>query len=80
VGRYTALYELNQKDAHGNVAVGNVIIGNDCRNNFIINRLPSPLVVMGTSDSVVVHSEAGSLVSKLKDAGRIGEIYKSQLY
>lgn len=80
VGRFEELYQLNDKDQQGNVVIGPVILGTVCKNSLIINETDKPLVVMSVTDSVVVQTEAGSLVSPFKDAVKIGEIYKSQIH
>ncbi len=80
VGRFEEIYQLNDKDSHGNVTIGDVIFGNDCHGNLVINQHPAPLVVMSAYDSVIVQTAAGSLVSPLKDAGKIGEVYKQQIH
>lgn len=42
---------------------GNAILGEDCQNVHVINELPTPLVVLGLRDAVVVASPDGILVS-----------------
>jgi mannose-1-phosphate guanylyltransferase len=78
VGTYGALYQLNEKDPRNNVVIGNVILGEDCRNNFIVNQHAAPLVVDATNNSVVVQTSAGGLVISMKHADRIKEIHKEQ--
>jgi len=80
VGRFEEIYELNDKDAHGNVVLGDVIFGTECRNNLIINRTERPLVVIDRDNTVIVHTADGSLVSSFTHASMIGEIYKSQIH
>jgi len=79
VGKYDALYELNEKDKNGNVVIGKAIVDDDCRGNFIVNQLSEPLVVLGTQDSVVVQTANGSLAAPLAKANSIGDIYKQQI-
>jgi mannose-1-phosphate guanylyltransferase len=79
VGTYRALYELNEKDISGNVVIGQVIVGKNCRNNFICNQNTQPLVVDSINDSVVAQTPAGSLVISMENADRIKEIHKKQL-
>lgn len=42
---------------------GNAILGENCKNVHVINELPTPLVVLGLTDAVVVASPDGILVS-----------------
>jgi mannose-1-phosphate guanylyltransferase len=79
VGTYRALYELNEKDSDGNVIIGQVVIGKDCRNNFIVNQNATPLVVSATHDFVLAQTPIGSLAISMKDADDIKEIYKQRL-
>jgi mannose-1-phosphate guanylyltransferase len=79
VGQFTEIYALNNKDAQGNVINGNVILGTECRNCLIINKLPLPLVIMSLTDTVIVQTAAGSLVSPFKDASQVGDIYKKRI-
>jgi mannose-1-phosphate guanylyltransferase len=80
VGRYSALYDLNDKDRHGNVIIGQVKTGLHCHNNLIINHTDDPLVVIDTSNSVIIQTNEGDLVSTFEASGNIKEIYKNQLY
>jgi mannose-1-phosphate guanylyltransferase len=80
VGQFSEIYAMNNKDDQGNVINGNVIVGTECRNCLIINKLPLPLVVMSLTDTVIVQTDAGSLVSPFKDASKIGDIYKNQIH
>lgn len=35
---------------------------------------------MSLTDTVIVQTESGSLVSPLKDASKVGDIYKKQIH
>lgn len=80
VGKFSTLYEVNKKDTQGNVVTGQVIFDGSCRNNFVINQLDQPLVVVDTQDSVIVQTAFGTIVSPMAAADRIGEIYKSVIH
>jgi mannose-1-phosphate guanylyltransferase / mannose-6-phosphate isomerase len=80
VGQFAQIYALNPKDSQGNVISGNVILGTECHNCLFINKLPSPMVIMSLTNMVVVQTESGSLISPLKDASRVGDIYKTQIH
>jgi mannose-1-phosphate guanylyltransferase len=80
VGRFQELYQLNDKDTDGNVIMGTAVLDGVCANNLIINLTDAPLAVLSISDSVIVQTSAGSLVTPFSEAARIGEIYKSRIH
>jgi mannose-1-phosphate guanylyltransferase/mannose-6-phosphate isomerase len=81
IGSWSALYDVLDKDADGNVARGDVVLER-CRNSYVLStgRLVATIgldgfVVIETADAVVVlpQSEAQSIkaiVDRLKRAGR----------
>jgi mannose-1-phosphate guanylyltransferase len=75
-GTYAALYDAGSKDVLGNVIFGNVKLEGDCRRNFISNFLPSPLIVVGAHDAVIVQTESGSVMTSLKLANSVGQAAK----
>jgi mannose-1-phosphate guanylyltransferase len=79
IGRFEEVYELNEKDADGNVVMGKAILERS-RGNLVINRTDQPLVVIGRENSVVVQTPEGSLVSSFADSPLVGEIYKTQIH
>jgi mannose-1-phosphate guanylyltransferase len=80
VGRYTTLYELGSKDEFGNVVQGNVVLGNGCRDNFIVNQTKLPLIVNALNKTVIVQADAGSVVAPIQDIDAVGELYKTKVY
>lgn len=80
VGKYAALREINTTDEQGNVVLGKNIIHEGCKDNVMINRTGNPMVVLGMSESVIVQTGAGTLVSPLGQVNMIGDIYKSKIY
>ena len=80
VGRFQEIYGINPKDANGNVIIGKAIIDGACRDNLIINRTSSPIVIISKSESVIVQTLEGSLVSSFTEAHKIGDIYKQQIH
>jgi len=80
IGKFSTLFELNHRDAKGNAVIGTAILDEDSTNNFIINQLEYPLVVVNTQNSVVVQTHLGSFVSPITDADKIGEIYKTKIH
>ncbi|MEK7153771.1 MAG: sugar phosphate nucleotidyltransferase [Patescibacteria group bacterium] len=79
VGRFASLYQINPKDKNNNVTMGHVVLHEEAKGNFIVNRHPQPLVVIHTSDSVIVAGTDGTVVAPMSDINAIGEIYKTQL-
>ncbi len=81
VGSWTTLSEISPKDAHGNVALGDVVI-EDSRNNYarsdgVVTALlgVQDLIVVTTQDAVLVAHKNDSqnvkkIVERLKKAGR----------
>jgi mannose-1-phosphate guanylyltransferase len=80
VGTFGALYAINQKDEHGNVALGPVVFDDASRGNFVVNQLDQPLAIINTHDSVIVQTPDGSLTAPLEDADAVGELYKQRIY
>ena len=80
VGTYSALYALNEKDAAGNVLIGDIITGTDCFDNFIVNQTSNPVVVQGISSSIVILTNQGNLVSSFSTVDAVGEIYKQNIH
>jgi mannose-1-phosphate guanylyltransferase len=78
VGRFEEVYELNNKDACGNVVLGSTILEKS-RGNLVINETGRPLVVIGKENTIIVQTPAGSLVSSFADAPLVGEIYKKRI-
>lgn len=80
LGTFAALHKVNDKDEQNNVARGNVIFDGDCHGNFVINETTAPLVVIDTSDAVIIQTASGSLCAPLEQSSRVGEIYKQKIY
>lgn len=79
IGKFNTLYDINDKDDRDNAIVGNVVLGENCSGNFVINQLTQPLVLINTQNSVVIQGNQGSVVSPMQDADTIGSIYKSMI-
>lgn len=80
VGKYAALREINAPDEEGNVILGRNVIQEGCKDSVIINRTGSPMVILGMTESVIVQTAAGTLVSPLDQVNAIGDIYKNRIY
>ncbi len=61
IGSWDALLRIRQPDAHGNVTVGRVTVGDDVRRSVIWAE-SEHLVVSGVSDMVVVRANGHTLV------------------
>ncbi len=61
IGSWDALLRIRQPDAHGNVTVGRVTVGDDVRRSVIWAE-SEHLVVSGVSDMVVVRAHGHTLV------------------
>lgn len=79
LGTYASLHRINEKDAQGNVIFGSVVLDGNCTGNFIANHTDQPLVLIDTSDTVIVQTPWGNIFSPLAQASRIGDIYKQKI-
>lgn len=61
IGSWDALLRIRRRDAHGNVTVGNVTLGDDVK-NCVIWAENEDLAVMGVEDMVVVRANGHTLV------------------
>ncbi len=62
IGSWDALLRIRPRDAHGNVVVGNVTLGDDVRRSVIWSE-SEHLVVLGVQDTVVVRANGHTLVT-----------------
>lgn len=60
-----------------NLAEGNVLLGDGCKNTHVINDLGLPIVAMGLEDSVIVASNDGILVSKKDETYKLKDMVAS---
>jgi mannose-1-phosphate guanylyltransferase len=80
VGRFASLCQVSPKDKHDNVIIGDVVLHGKTEGNFIVNQRSQPLVVINTSQSVIVGGADGMVIAPLSDINVIGEIYKTKLH
>lgn len=73
VGSFQSLHDVHEKDANGNVCVGNVI-AQDTKGCYINGK--KRIICIGLDDLVVVEGEDTILVSKKDVSSAIGEIAK----
>ena len=70
IGSWDALPRIRTPDAHGNVVVGNVTLGDDVRRSVIWSD-GEPLAVTGVTDLVVVRAHGHTLVMPTGQADRL---------
>ncbi|PYO87277.1 MAG: hypothetical protein DMD66_10840 [Gemmatimonadetes bacterium] len=61
IGSWDALLRVRRRDAHGNVTVGKVTLGDDVKNSVIWAE-SEELAVVGIEDMVVVRANGHTLV------------------
>ena len=61
IGSWDALLRVRRRDAHGNVTVGNVTLGDDVKNSVIWSE-DEKIAVVGIEDMVVVRANGHTLV------------------
>jgi len=61
IGSWDALLRIRRRDAHGNVTVGNVTLGDDVKNSVIWSE-NEDIAVVGIEDMVVVRANGHTLV------------------
>lgn len=72
VGSWDAVYELQTKDAHGNVAIGNVFTLNTT-NSYLYSR-KNFIAAVGVSDLIVVQSKDAILITRRGFSEQVKEI------
>ncbi|HUC89247.1 MAG TPA: sugar phosphate nucleotidyltransferase [Patescibacteria group bacterium] len=80
IGSYPILWQINSKDDSGNAIIGDVVLGQNCRDNLVINQTDKPLMVLDTSNSVVIQTPDGTLCSPMPSAAAAGELYKTKIH
>lgn len=60
-----------------NLAEGNVLLGDGCKNTHVINDLGLPIVAMGLENSIIVASNDGILVSKKDETYKLKDMVAS---
>jgi mannose-1-phosphate guanylyltransferase len=74
LGSWDAVWKLGEKDAGGNVVLGNATVINT-ENSLIISR-SSHLAVQGLKDVAVIASEDAVYVGRLEDSQEVGKLVK----
>ncbi len=70
IGSWDALLRIRRTDAHGNVTVGNVTLGDDVRRSVIWSE-SEHVAVVGIQDTVVVRANGHTLVMPTGQAERL---------
>ena len=73
VGAWLSVYELNEKDGAGNVAVGDHA-AIDTRDCLLFSSENCPIAAVGVNNLAVIHTENGILVAPLDQAQRVKEV------
>lgn len=71
LGTWDAMAEQMSTDT-----IGNVLLDDSCKNTQVINELTAPVVVMGTSDLVVVAATDGILVTDKSHSAAVKDVTK----
>lgn len=75
LGSWQALYEIAEKDAHGNVVRGDVIM-HDTKNCYLRNSNDRSVAVMGLEDIVVISAQNAVIVSHKDSVQNIRQVYE----
>jgi mannose-1-phosphate guanylyltransferase len=77
IGGYNSLEEVFNTDSHGNVVKDCNYVFVDSSNNIVISDNPKKLITsIGISNTIIVDTKNGLLISKRNDAQKIKEILK----
>lgn len=70
IGSWDALLRIRRRDAHGNVTVGNVTVGDDVKNSVIWAE-DEDIAVTGMEDTVVVRANGHTLVMPIGQPAKL---------
>lgn len=76
IGSWDALFRVRTPDSHGNIAVGNVTIGNDVRRCVLWSE-DEHLAVSGIRDLIVVRANGHTLVMPIGRADRLKALVRT---
>ena len=74
VGSWSSVYEINSKGPKGNVVKGNTVLINT-ENSLVFSTTEKPLAAIGLRDMAVIQTEAGLLVSPMRETQRVKEVH-----
>ncbi len=76
VGAWSSVYELNEKDKTGNVALRKNNIFIDSEDSLIFSTGDKPIAVIGCDEIAVIDTENGILISKMDELQKVKEVTK----
>jgi mannose-1-phosphate guanylyltransferase len=76
VGAWSSVYELNDKDARGNVAEKKNNIFIDSENSMILSMDDKPVAVVGLENIAVINTENGILVADMNELQRVKKVIR----
>jgi mannose-1-phosphate guanylyltransferase len=77
MGTFAAVYDATAKDDHGNALIGdNILVDKTSAHNLLINFMDKPMAVINTTNMAVIYTSEGCLTCPLRDADKIGPMYK----
>jgi mannose-1-phosphate guanylyltransferase len=76
VGAWSSVYELNAKDAQGNVAEKKNNIFIDSENSMILSTDEKPVAVVGLENIAVINTENGILVADMHELQRVKKVIR----
>jgi mannose-1-phosphate guanylyltransferase len=74
VGAWSSVYELNTKDAQGNVAEKKNNIFIDSENSMILSMDDKPVAVVGLENIAVINTENGILVADMNELQKVKKV------
>lgn len=74
LGSWTAVADTQQRDEHGNVAIGDANLLVDARGNIVVGEGRHLLVLLGVEDLIVAHSGDATIICRKHDEQRLREL------
>ncbi len=72
VGDWRAVYEMSEKDEHGNVLRGNTIVHDSSRS--LVHADDRLIVLVGIHDTIVVHTDDATLICKRENSQQVKNV------
>lgn len=73
LGAWTTVYQLNQADGAGNVAIGENSVFIDSKDSMVFSTTGTPVAAIGLSNVAVITTENGVLVADMSQMQRVKE-------
>ncbi|MDI9609983.1 MAG: mannose-1-phosphate guanylyltransferase/mannose-6-phosphate isomerase [Archaeoglobales archaeon] len=74
LGSFDSLYEVLDKDEHGNVSIGEKPLALDSKKNLVVSQKLTAMICV--EDLIVVDTEDALLISKLGESEKVRELHK----